>query len=91
MFASSNDLEKAVRSAVEPVLEGARIRSVSVDTDPSDNSVRVVVEVAKAKDRLSKDVLLHIVNAASEAVAAAGDERFAKVFGRFAATQEFAA
>jgi len=91
MQKSPDELSNVVRMALQPVLRDAKIDSIVVEEDIEDGSLRIIVEVSKAKSRLPKDILLQIVNAASDAVADSGEERFPKVFGRFAATQEFAA
>lgn len=84
-------LKTIVRKAVQDALVPARVKRVEIEEDPDDGSLRVEVTVAKAEQRLPKGVLLTIVNVASDAIANAGDERFPVVFGRFAATQDFAA
>ena len=86
------ELERIVREAVRAIPGIGRVASVTVEPDQDDRDrICVVVEVAKSRERLPQDILLSIVNAASDAIQETGEDRFPLVFGRFAATQEFAA
>ena len=79
-----------MRAAVQDAVASMKVSRVSIE-EGEDDTLRVFVHVPKSTTDLPKAVLLDIVNAASDAIAATGEERFPMVFGRFAATQEFAA
>lgn len=84
-------LKSAVRQSVGAILPSGRVKSVTVEDGEETDEIRVFIEVSKAKDKLPKDIVLTIVDAASKAVFESGEERFPVVFAQFAPTQSFAA
>lgn len=84
--------ERLVTSAVADVVAPAKVTEVVVRPDDfEDEALAVAVHVGPSGATMPPDILLTVINAASEAIERTGERRFPAVFAYFSEGQQIEA